>query len=295
MSNFSVWLNATRPKTLPASLAPVMIGSSIAYYHNSFDWWIVIIVSVLSVLIQILANFLNEIYDYKKGADNHKRIGPQRAVASGLISVKQMSVVSILLAAFIFGAGLILVYHSGWVILLIGILCLLFAYLYTGGPYPLAYNGLAEPFVFVFFGLIAVNGTYFVFTGNINEIAVISSIMPGLLSTNLLLVNNIRDIDTDAPSGKYTLAVKIGKENSRHLYLILNFIVFFIPIMLAIKLESFWMLIPILAMPILANMSFRIYFSDGKALNKILAMNGLSILLNGILTSISFIVLKIYE
>lgn len=295
MSNFSVWLNATRPKTLPASLAPVMIGSSIAYYHNSFDWWIVIIVSVLSVLIQILANFLNEIYDYKKGADNHKRIGPQRAVASGLISVKQMSVVSILLAAFIFAAGLILVYHSGWVILLIGILCLFFAYLYTGGPYPLAYNGLAEPFVFVFFGLIAVNGTYFVFTGNINEIAVISSIMPGLLSTNLLLVNNIRDVDTDAPIGKYTLAVKIGKENSRHLYLILNFIVFIIPIVLAIKLFSFWMLLPMLAVPLLAIISIRIYFADGKALNKILAMNGLSILLNGILTSISFIVLKIYE
>jgi 1,4-dihydroxy-2-naphthoate octaprenyltransferase len=158
----------------------------------------------------------------------------------------------------------------------------------------LAYHGLAEPFVFVFFGVIAVNASYFVLTGRITEISIISSIMPGLLSTNLLLVNNLRDVDTDEPIGKYTLAVKIGKENSRHLYLILNFIVFFIPILLAIKLFTLWMLLPMLAVPLLAIMSIRIYFVEGKALNRVLAMNGLTILLNGILTSISFIILKIY-
>ncbi len=295
MSKFSIWLNATRPKTLPAGLAPVMIGSSIAYYHNSFDWWLVILMSVLSVLIQILTNFINEIYDYKKGADNHSRLGPQRAVASGLVSVRQMSVVSIVLATIIFAAGMILVYHSGWIILVIGLLSLLFAYSYTGGPYPLAYNGLAEPFVFLFFGLIAVNASYFVLTGKINEIAIISSIMPGLLSTNLLLVNNLRDVDTDGAIGKYTLAVKIGKENSRHLYLILNFIVLFIPILLAIKLFTFWMLLPMLLVPLLVLITIRIYFSEGKALNKVLAMNGLTILLNGILTSLAFVILKLYE
>ncbi len=294
MTKLSIWLNATRPKTLPAGLAPVMIGGALAYHDNSFNLQLFLLISVLSVLIQILTNFINEIYDYKKGADNQDRLGPQRAVASGLIFVKQMSVVSIILATIIFASGMILVYHSGWIILVIGILSLLFAYSYTGGPYPLAYHGLAEPFVFVFFGVIAVNASYFVLTGRITEISIIASIMPGLLSTNLLLVNNLRDVDTDKPIGKYTLAVKIGKENSRHLYLILNFIVFFIPILLAIKLFTLWMLLPMLAVPLLAIMSIRIYFVEGKALNRVLAMNGLTILLNGILTSISFIILKIY-
>ncbi len=294
MTKLSIWLNATRPKTLPAGLAPVMIGGALAYHDNSFNLQLFLLMSVLSVLIQILTNFINEIYDYKKGADNQDRLGPQRAVASGLIFVKQMSVVSIILATIIFASGMILVYHSGWIILVIGILSLLFAYSYTGGPYPLAYHGLAEPFVFVFFGVIAVNASYFVLTGRITEISIISSIMPGLLSTNLLLVNNLRDVDTDEPIGKYTLAVKIGKENSRHLYLILNFIVFFIPIILAIKLFTLWMLLPMLAVPLLAIMSIRIYFVEGKALNRVLAMNGLTILLNGILTSIAFIILKIY-
>ncbi len=294
MTKLSIWLNATRPKTLPAGLAPVMIGGALAYHDNSFNLQLFLLMSVLSVLIQILTNFINEIYDYKKGADNQDRLGPQRAVASGLIFVKQMSVVSIILATIIFASGMILVYHSGWIILVIGILSLLFAYSYTGGPYPLAYHGLAEPFVFVFFGVIAVNASYFVLTGRITEISIIASIMPGLLSTNLLLVNNLRDVDTDEPIGKYTLAVKIGKENSRHLYLILNFIVFFIPILLAIKLFTLWMLLPMLAVPLLAIMSIRIYFVEGKALNRVLAMNGLTILLNGILTSIAFIILKIY-
>ncbi len=294
MTKLSIWLNATRPKTLPAGLAPVMIGGALAYHDNSFSLQLFLLMSVLSVLIQILTNFINEIYDYKKGADNQDRLGPQRAVASGLIFVKQMSVVSIILATIIFASGMILVYHSGWIILVIGILSLLFAYSYTGGPYPLAYHGLAEPFVFVFFGVIAVNASYFVLTGRITEISIIASIMPGLLSTNLLLVNNLRDVDTDEPIGKYTLAVKIGKENSRHLYLILNFIVFFIPILLAIKLFTLWMLLPMLAVPLLAITSIRIYFVEGKALNRVLAMNGLTILLNGILTSIAFIILKIY-
>ncbi|MGB9702260.1 MAG: 1,4-dihydroxy-2-naphthoate polyprenyltransferase [Candidatus Kapaibacteriota bacterium] len=282
-------LHSTRPKTLSASLAPVIIGSSIAAKFQKFDFSIFLVIAICAIFIQIITNFINEIYDFKKGADNPLRLGPTRSVSSGLISVKTMSIISIILIILTFLLGLILVNYSNYYILIVGILSLLFAWAYTGGPYPLAYNGLAEPMVFIFFGIIAVNGTIYVFTKEITEIGLITSCMPGFLSTTLLMVNNIRDIPTDELVGKNTLAVKLGKEQSRHLYFLLHFIVMFIPVFLAINQQSYIYLLPLLSLPLNIRAAITIYYKEGSELNKILALNGLLIIINGILTSISFL------
>lgn len=294
MANWRIWLGATRPKTLPASLSPVLIGASIAYYQNSFNLFHFLLISLLAVLIQICTNFINELYDFKKGADTSNRLGPTRAVAAGLIPYKQMKFVSTFLVLITFLLGMILVWKSGWIIFVIGVTSLFFAWAYTGGPFPLAYNGLAEPAVLVFFGIFAVNGTYYIFTDTFDLIPFVASFMPGLLSTNLLLVNNIRDIETDKLVHKNTLAVKLGRSNSNHLYLIFHFLTLLIPFILANMTESIFMYLPIILLPLHINCVKNTYFSEGKALNKVLAINGFLILLNGLLTSLSFILLKHY-
>ncbi len=292
MKKFGIWVKATRPKTLAASLSPVLIGSAIAYYDNSLEINYFLLISFIALLIQISVNFINEIYDYKKGADTVERLGPTRAVATGLISSRQMTIASIIIVSIAFLLGLILVAKAGYIIFIIGVLSLIFAWAYTGGPYPLAYNGLAELFVFIFFGILAVNGTYYVFTREFSEIVFISSIMPGFLSTNLLLVNNIRDIDTDKKVGKNTLAVKLGKEKSCLLVLILNILVCLTPFLLFILVKNLWLLLPLILIPFQLITILKLYGSRGKSLNNVLAMNGLLVLLNGLLTAISFIIAK---
>jgi len=168
----------------------------------------------------------------------------------------------------------------------------LFAWAYTGGPYPLAYNGLAEPMVFIFFGLIAVNGTVFVFIHSITWISFIASLMPAFLSTTLLMVNNIRDVATDLKVKKYTLAVKLGQVRSRRLYFILHFINLFVPLVLTIYYSNLFFLLPLLSIPLNIQAIRLIYTKEGKELNKVLALNGVLIMINGLLTSISFVISK---
>ncbi len=294
MASWKTWFNATRPKTLPASLSPVLIGTSIAFYHNSFNFFYFLLISILSVLIQISTNFINELYDFKKGADTANRLGPTRAVAAGLIDYKSMKYVSIALVLVIFALGMILVWKSGWIILAIGLSSLFFAWAYTGGPYSLAYNGWAEPAVLIFFGIFAVNGTYFVYTDKFDCIPLIASLMPGLLSTNLLLVNNIRDIETDRTVNKNTLAVKLGRNYSNHLYLIIHFFTLLIPFYLAQYLNNYLLLIPLVLLSLHIKCAKNTYFLNGRELNKVLFLNGLLILLNGILTALAFYLMKQY-
>ena len=294
MINWRIWINATRPKTLPASLSPVLIGTSIAYYHNSFNLFYFLLISFLALLIQICTNFINELYDFKNGADSKNRLGPTRAVSAGLIPYKVMKNVSIFLVLITFILGMILVLKSGWIIFLIGVASLFFAWAYTGGPYPLAYNGLAEPAVLIFFGIFAVNGTYFILTDKLDLIPLIASFMPGLLSTNLLLVNNIRDIETDKLVNKNTLAVKLGRKLSNHLYLFIHIFTILIPFILFYFTKNYLMFLPLVALPLHINCVKNTYFLDGRALNKVLALNGFLILLNGLLTSFSFILTKHY-
>lgn len=294
MNNFKDWLHSTRPKTLPASLAPVFIGASYSFYLGKFDWLIFVLICIISLLVQISTNFINDIYDFKKGADNSNRIGPKKSLFTGAISLNQMKFASFLVMLITFGIGLWVCSLTSWWLMIAGILSMTFAWAYTGGPYPLAYKGLAEPFVFVFFGLVATNGTIYAFTNEISRIGVIVSFMPGLLSTTLLMVNNIRDISNDKEVGKMTLEVRLGKEKSIKLFNLLVTFSIIIPIYLALSYNNLFYFIPLLIIPLLGKLSKNIEKFEGKELNKLLALNGIILILNGLLTSLTFILMKIY-
>lgn len=286
------WLESTRPKTLAASAVPVIVGSSIAYFYDKFNLLIALIILVCAILIQITTNYFNEIYDFKYGTDNNERVGPRRNVSSGLIDAKSMMVVTLMLCVLTFFLGLSLVEYSDYKILIVGLLSLLFAFLYTGGPYPLAYNGLGDIFVFIFFGLIAVNGTFYVFTKHINLDSIICSIPIGLLSVNILNVNNIRDIETDYLSRKITFAYRIGRNNAVLMYRINNYICYLALILLIIIHNNFFFAIPFLILPLSLYLNKQIAILKGGAMNKLLALTSVSLLLYGVLISISFIMSK---
>ena len=209
---------AARPATLPAGIAPVMIGTAIAWHDGVFALLPFVVVLFAVLAIQIGVNFANDLADAAKGADTGSRIGPQRAVASGVISASDMKrgiVVAFGLAAV---AGLYLIWYAGWPIFAIGVVSVLAALGYTNGPIPYGYFGLGELFVFIFFGLVATAGTRFVFSSPVPASAWAGGVVMGLLASAILEANNIRDIDTDREARKRTLAVVVGRTWARRLF-----------------------------------------------------------------------------
>ena len=209
---------AARPATLPAGIAPVMIGTAIAWHDGVFALLPFVVVLFAVLAIQIGVNFANDLADAAKGADTGSRIGPQRAVASGVISASDMKrgiVVAFGLAAV---AGLYLIWYAGWPIFVIGVVSVLAALGYTNGPIPYGYFGLGELFVFIFFGLVATAGTRFVFSSPVPASAWAGGVVMGLLASAILEANNIRDIDTDRKARKRTLAVVVGRTWARRLF-----------------------------------------------------------------------------
>jgi 1,4-dihydroxy-2-naphthoate octaprenyltransferase len=220
ISKLRIWINAARPKTLWAAVAPVIIGSAMAYSDGKFHLLSVFVALMGAILIQIGTNFANDYFDFKKGTDTKDRLGPVRATTAGLIRPIVMRNAFIIVFLLAFLVGLYLIYRAGWPILIIGILSIIFGILYTGGPYPLGYNGLGDIFVLIFFGPVAVGGTYYVQTLDITWPVILAGLSPGLISTALLTVNNLRDINTDRKAGKRTLAVRFGIAFTRMEYLI---------------------------------------------------------------------------
>jgi len=201
---------AIRVKTLIASISPVILSSALSYKYGAFNFTIFSFILLASIFIQIGTNFANDVYDYLKGADNENRLGPTRAVQSQLISASKMKVLTFISFSFAIICGFPLVLIGGYPILVIGIIGIIAGYLYTAGPYPLGYNGWGDIFVFCFFGPIAVCGTYYLYNGVVSFPSILIGIILGSLSTSLLCINNIRDVDTDLTAGKRTLAVRIS-------------------------------------------------------------------------------------
>lgn len=231
------WIEAIRPKTLIASIAPVMIGVSLTISDGFFDLYPSLATLIAAVLIQIGTNLANDYYDFVRGADNEGRIGPRRVSQAGLISpikVKQAMILS-LGTAFLFGIYLVAV--GGWVIALIGLVSILCAVGYTAGPFALAYNGLGDVFVFAFFGPIAVAGTYWVQTNVLSHDAILAGIGIGALTTMILVVNNMRDVNTDKLAGKNTLVVRMGLRASRLEYVALLIIGLVAPIIGVVEFD----------------------------------------------------------
>ncbi len=287
--NLKPWLIATRPKTLPASLMPVLIGCAAAFSDHHIDYPIMAVTLACALLIQIITNYVNEFYDFKKGADTEERLGPDRMVAMGRIAPSAMKRVSGALIVFTFLLGLVIVAHAGWVILLIGVLCLLFAYAYTGGPYPLAYHGVADIFVFIFFGVVATSGTFYAQTGYFSAESLVASFAPGFFSMNILGVNNYRDIDTDVKAGKNTLSVRLGKKRCLLLYTLITILAYCVPLMLLVMTGKWLQLLPLLSMPLAVRLNKDLRHKSGKELNQVLAGTGKLLLIFGILLCLGFV------
>ena len=265
------WILTARLETLPAAISPVMLGSALAFHDGFFHIFICIMTALAAVLIQIGANIANDVYDYQKGTDRNDRLGPARATQSGLISPEKMKKAMWQPFALAICIGSYLAFVGGWPIVIIGLASITAGIAYTGGPYPLGYYGLGDVFVFIFFGLIAVSGTYYLQTQTVNELSLWMGAIMGMLSTAILVVNNIRDADTDKLSGKNTLAVRFGKEFSKIQYSTLMLIPFLLPLYIWWNFENeLSLLITIFALPISFHLINQIFSLTGSDLNLVL-------------------------
>ncbi len=265
---FKSWLLAIRPRTLPAALAPVAIGSAVAAADNAFDLPPALGALTGALLLQIAVNLANDYFDFKKGVDTADRLGPVRVTQSGLIAPTAVrgAMLATLAAAGLIGFYLMRV--GGWPVALIGAASVAGVLGYSGGPYPLASHGLGDLCVFVFFGPVAVLGTYYVQALSFSATALIMSLPPGFLITAVLVVNNLRDIETDRAAGKRTLAVMIGPAGSRIEYALLVGLAYLVPLAAVFTGDHpGWILLPWLSLPLALSGIRLIYTARGRDLN----------------------------
>ena len=273
MNPIEKWLLAARPKTLWASVAPVVVGTAIAFGDGLHHWPSAFIALVCAVLIQIGTNFANDYFDYQKGADTAERQGPLRLTQAGLVTPQAMKRATVLVFLMACIGALILIMRGGLPVILIGTSCILAGILYTGGPYPYGYHGLGDLICLIFFGPVAVGGTYYVQALEIHPLVVVAGLGPGLLIAAILTVNNLRDIEVDQKAGKRTLAVCFGKTFTRWEFALLVIAGASIPVILYLSSgQRISSLITLLVIPI-AWPAFRTLLSrtDGPALNPTLA------------------------
>jgi 1,4-dihydroxy-2-naphthoate polyprenyltransferase len=273
-----IWLMAARPRTLPAAIAPVLVGTAAAveWFGRLPRWGAFVAALVGSIFIQIGTNLANDYSDARRGADTADRLGPVRVTSAGLVTPQRVLRATWIAFAVAVACGIYLATVAGVVILLIGAVSIAAGVLYTGGPRPYGYAGLGEVFVFLFFGLVAVNGSYYVQVEQLDALPLGLSIAIGFLATAILVVNNVRDLETDRRAGKMTLAVRMGRANAVMLYRLLVLGAFaLLPISLAAGEASALPLIGLLALPLAVKpmraMSSR---TDGPALNAALAGTG---------------------
>lgn len=290
-SKIKIWLSAARPQTLAAALVPILVGGSLAWNHSVFRWDTTIVALICAFLIQIGTNFANDYYDFIKGADSEGRIGFTRATSAGLVAPKTMLIATISTMFLAFLMGLYLVWIGGWIILVIGLLSILFGILYTGGPFPLGYNGLGDLFVFIFFGIVAVMGTYYINALEWSMLSLIASIPVGALSVNILVVNNLRDIHQDRISGKQTLGVLLGEKALKLEYTLLTLVLFLVPILIYFVVQpSVFVLIPLFSIPLSYSLNHHIWTHANKTeLNNTLENTSRFMVLYGFLFSIGLI------
>ena len=289
-NSIKAWILAARPKTLAAAATPVLLGCALAYTDGIFQWIPAILCFLFAFSMQIDANFINDYYDYLKGSDREDRLGPERACAQGWITLSAMKKGMIFITLLSCFWGLLLLKYCGLEMIPVGLLCVLFAFLYTAGPYPLAYHGWGDVLVIVFFGFVPVGCTYYTMAHDWTWNVTIACAACGLVSDLLLMLNNYRDREQDKISGKRTLVVRFGEPAGRWAYLVLG--------ILAVGLCSFYAfngyliasLLPILFL-ILHFTTWRemIRIYQGKELNIVLGKTARNIVGFGLLLSLGLI------
>jgi 1,4-dihydroxy-2-naphthoate polyprenyltransferase len=282
-----LWALAARPRTLPAAVAPVLVGTALAIQDGEFHWLRFVAALVGSVFIQIGTNLANDYSDARRGADTEDRLGPVRVTAGGLMPPRRVLTGTYVAFGVAVAAGIYLAAVSSWWLLLVGALSIAAGVLYTGGPRPYGYAGLGELFVFLFFGVVAVVGSYFVQTEDLAWEAFALSVPVGLLAAAILVVNNVRDLDTDRRAGKRTLAVKLGRGGARRLFAGTLVVAFAIPLAVAAAGGlSWWLALTVLAWPLAVPLTRTVFTrTDGPALNGALAATGAQLAAFSILLS----------
>ncbi len=232
LSRRRAWLMASRPRTLPASVAPVIVGTALASHDGAFSPLAALAAFVAALLIQIGSNFANDLGDYLRGTDRLDRVGPTRVTTSGLLTPGQVKTGMVVVFGLAALCGLYLIALGGWPVLLMGVFSILAAIAYTAGPLPFGYYGLGDLGTFIFFGLVAVVGTYYVQAHAVTPAVWLAAVAMGCLVTAILVVNNIRDADSDRAAGKRTLAVLLGRRGARIEYMLLLAVAYAVPVVM---------------------------------------------------------------
>jgi 1,4-dihydroxy-2-naphthoate octaprenyltransferase len=279
LSPLHIWLMAARPRTLPAAVAPVLVGTALAATEGTFKVLTFVAAMLGAVFIQIGTNLSNDYSDARRGADTEDRLGPVRVTAGGLVPPRQVLVATYVAFGLAVLAGAYLIATAGWELLLIGVASILAGVLYTGGPRPYGYEGLGEVFVFLFFGVVAVTGSYFAQVEQLTWEAFALAVPVGLLASAILVVNNVRDLETDRRAGKRTLAVRLGRPRARTLYAAMvagAFVGAPVPWLAGSDELSAWLLLPLAAIPLAAAPVRTVRTrTDGPSLNRALAGTGM--------------------
>ena len=294
----SIWLECFRLRTLPVSLSGVIIAIGLAKWHHHFQWTPALLCLVFALLAQIVSNTANEYFDYLKGTDKPGRVGPRRGVTEGDIAPTTLRNVTLGLLALAGVVGCGLIPYGGWWLLPVGIVIALAAFAYSAGPYPLSYHGLGELMVFIFFGLVPVNLTYYVMALRFDPLVLLFSISIGLLGVNVLLVNNYRDVEDDRLAGKKTQSVMRGRPLTAFAYLLNGYtgmailaVFWFMIVMSKGRLLPLWTLaIPVLYLILHTATWYKLKHRDGAALNPLLGETARNMLIFTILFTIVFII-----
>ncbi len=286
------WIMASRPPTLPAAAIPVVVATAVAARAGALHWPAALAALVAALLIQIGANYANDLYDFQRGADIPARLGPTRVTTAGLLSPRAVTIGMWAMFGLAALCGLYLLARGGWPILLIGVASILAAIIYTGGPFPIGYHGLGDLFAFLFFGLGAVLGTYYAQALTVSWAAVLASIAMGALVTDILIVNNVRDIETDRAVGKRTLAVILGREAACVEYALLLGVAYSVPLLFWLGLGAGpWVLLPIVSLPMGVRLVHTLATRrEGPVLNRALARTAQLLLVYGVLFSLGLLV-----
>ncbi len=271
-----IWIEAARPKTLAAAIAPVLIGTAMAYGDGAGNFLWFLLSLLFALLIQIGTNFTNDYYDFVKGADDEKRLGPRRVTAAGLVLPDTMFTATIIVFAAAACFALPMGFRGGLVMPLVVFLSIASGWAYTGGPFPLGYNGLGELFVLLFFGPIAVGSTYYLQALHLPWEVLFIGLAPGLISTAIIVVNNLRDVEGDTRSGKRTLAVRFGRDFAKREYVLCLLLAAFVPPLVAYFSEgSAFSLLTLLILPFAFPVAREVLTKrDGPSLNDALAETG---------------------
>lgn len=279
MRALHIWLMAARPRTLPAAVAPVLVGTALAATEGTFRWLTFLAAMLGALFIQVGTNLSNDYSDARRGADREDRLGPVRVTAGGLVPPRQVLVATYVAFGLAVLAGVYLIATAGWELLLVGAASILAGVLYTGGPRPYGYEGLGEVFVFLFFGVVAVTGSYFAQTERLTWEAFVLAVPVGLLAAAILVVNNVRDLETDRRAGKRTLAVRLGRGRARGLYVAMvygAFVCAMLPWLLGSDELSAWLGLALLALPLAVPVVGIVRSrTDGPSLNGALARTGM--------------------